>query len=360
MRVLIIRLSAIGDVLFTLPAYRALAAAYPGATIDWLVEDKAKSVLEGQGLAQVIVYPRRELSLSWRPSSWWRVARALARHARTLRATHYDVVLDFQSNLKSSLHFLLARGRRKIGYARGHGKEGHYLFAAETVEPRDQQQHRVAKALDLVSVLGCPPVPRPHLSLSEALRADAQARLQAHRDGGPLVIMHPGTSAFGVFKRWPAERYARVASELVLRAGAQVLVTFGPGEEALADSVLAHVAPEARERVTRATFLPSLLALAATIAGADLFIGSDSAPLVLASLVNTPSIALFGPKDPALYGPFAARVEVVRAGVPCSPCTRRQCPDVICMSEIEPAAVTGRALALLGARAPAIAHSRGS
>jgi lipopolysaccharide heptosyltransferase II len=360
MRVLIIRLSAIGDVLFTLPAYRALTAAYPHANIDWLVEDKAHSLLDGQGLARIIVYPRRELALSWRPSSWWRAARALMRHLRTLRATEYDVVLDFQSNLKSSFHASLACGRRKIGYSRGHGKEAHYLFAGELVQPRDGRQHRIAKALDLVSVLGCPPVPRPHLLLSEKLRADARARLRPHRDGGPLIIMHPGTSAFGIFKRWPAERYAQVASELVVRTGARVLVTFGPGEETLADAVLAQVSPSARERVARAPFMPSLLALAATIAQVDLFIGSDSAPLVLASLVNTPSIALFGPKDPDLYGPFAARSEVVRAGVPCSPCTRRQCPDVICMAEIEPASVTERALALLGIAAGTPAHSRGS
>jgi ADP-heptose:LPS heptosyltransferase len=296
-------------------------------------------------LSRLIIYPRRKLKLTLgAPLSIFRALSALLSHLWALRQERYDVVLDFQGNLKSGLHLLLARGCRKIGFAAGHGKEGNFLFARETVAPRAEARHRIEKSMELASVLGCSKVPPPHLILSDAEVTEARALLEEFRGARLLVIMHPGTSAFGAFKRWAPHKFAAVAGALVTEVGARVLVTWGPGEETLADSLVFKVPADLRAHVHRSPSLRSLLLLAAVIREADLFIGCDSAPLVLASLVDTPAIGLFGPKDPALYGPFSPLSDVVRSKVPCSPCTRRQCPDVICMEEISEETVISRAL----------------
>ena len=119
--ILVVRLSALGDVLFTLPAVQAVQRRFPNSRIDWVVEDRAASILDlVPGLGNRIVYPRRELSGALR--SVFGIPRAAAelfRHARRLRSCRYDVVLDFQGNLKSGVHRQFARGRRKARVCSG-------------------------------------------------------------------------------------------------------------------------------------------------------------------------------------------------------------------------------------------------
>ena len=145
--------------------------------------------------------------------------------------------------------------------------------------------------------------------------------------GRPLVIVHPGTSDFAAFKRWPTERYAELASRLVSERGASVLVTWGPGEEQLAR----RAAGGAVRMAPRLTHLQQLTAL---LSRADLFVGSDTGPMHMASALNVPVVALFGPKDPVQTGPYRSRSEVLTAPVSCRPCRRRRCADPRCMTEM--------------------------
>ena len=333
--ILVVRLSALGDVIFTLPVLSVLKALHPEARMTWVVEDKAATLLlDRSDLDRVVVYPRKEVNETLKtPLRWPRLASILWKHLQALRAERYDLVLDFQGNLKSGLHTLLSRGRRKRGFARGYVKECSHLFTREHVVPPEGEVHRIERAVSLVDpAFPSSRIPRPSLHLSPAcLEAAARAVEQVRPRPGPLMVMHPGTSSFGAFKRWAPEKFGRLAAQVEKARGLLTLLTWGPGERALVEAAAkasggaAFPSPPSR----------SLLELAAYIRLGTAWVSADSGPLHLANYLGLPCVALFGPKDPALYRPYFPPYRVVRTGVECSPCTKRKCDDPVCMKELE-------------------------
>ncbi len=354
-KILVIRLSAIGDVLFTLPTVGALIegrrrddAPPCAADVSWLVEDKAAAILTARrDLAEVIVYPRAKIRRHLKnPLLWPALIVLLARYVRRLRRERYDVVLDFQGNLKSGFHSLLVRGARTIGFARGHCKEAAHIFYGEKVVPPAHAVHRVEKAFSLAfGSVEKAEIPRPDLQIPDEILHSAGASIQEllASDKGPLVVMHPGTSVFGAFKRWPADRFGLLARRLHQAAGARTLITWGPGEKELAERATgssdgtALVAPATR----------SILDLAGLISHGTLFVAADSGPLHMANLLGLPCVALFGPKDPAVYKPYFEPIKVVCTNPHCGPCSVRRCDDPICMTEMSVDQVFEAAMTLL-------------
>ncbi|MGH0031794.1 MAG: glycosyltransferase family 9 protein, partial [Myxococcota bacterium] len=173
---------------------------------------------------------------------------------------------------------------------------------------------------------------RPRIVVPEAARAFARASLP---EAGRRVALHPGVSGFGAIKQWAPERFAALARVLHGERGATSLVTWGPGERELAESVVAAsgdaavLAPETR----------SLMDLAALYETCEVVVGGDTGPLHLAAALGIPVVGLYGPKDPAVYGPLDGRsgapATTVWKQVHCSPCRLRRCPNVICMPAIE-------------------------
>ncbi len=349
-RVLFIRLSALGDVVMTLPALSALRAARPELAVDWVVEDRCADLLRlVEGIDRLIVFPRQALA---RPGVG--AIRALGAHLSELRREGYAAAIDFQGNLKGALHLLRARARRRIGPDAASSREGAHWCANVRV-PLPPSCHRAERALALVRPLGTspeaglqdgvlPPALRPRFVVDGQADAEVAERLAARaRPDGPLVVLHPGTSAFGAFKRWPPENWAELARRLREQAGATLLVAHGPDEEPLARRV-------AEESGGAAAVWPpcrGLAGLAALHQRARLAIGSDSGPLLLASALGTRTVVLFGPKDPAVYASPFGGCAVVRQPVPCSPCSLRRCADPICMSRLEVAPVLEAALCAL-------------
>lgn len=319
------RLSALGDVVHALPALTALRTAYPRAYIGWAVEDRAASLLEGHPhIDRLHVVPRA----AWRkalkddPLS---VLRSLRRTLRGLRQERYEVSIDFQSNLRSSLLAWASGAPRRIGQPRPYAKEGSRALSTEAPPPVPREVHKIDRNLALLHALGLPAGPAPRPVLPEPPAAAALGEAFAAR-GGPRVIVHPGVSAFGALKAWREDRFADLARRL-LADGARVYFSYGgAAEEAVARSLVAQ-APGA-ELTPRTS---NLLELAALLRRADLVVGVDSGPLHLAAAVGAPVLGLYGPKHPGTYGPYWSPSEVVRAGLECSPCRHRRCPreDVV-------------------------------
>jgi lipopolysaccharide heptosyltransferase II len=332
--VLIVRLSALGDVLFAMPAVQALLDSGRAARVTWLVEDRAAPLLALlPGLHEVLVFPRRQ------PSRW-------PAHFARLLARRDDLVLDLQGTLKTRVQLLCLRARRTVGWDASVAREGAQRAYDTTVSPQGAR-HRVAQSLHLMAALGVP-VPhaaqRPRLALDQGARQRAAAALAGD---GPVVVLHPGTSAFGELKRWAPERFAELGDTLVARHGTRLVVTGGPGERELVEAV--------RRALRSPALLPQpsgLMDLAALLERAQLVVASDSLPLHLANALGTPVVGLYGPKEPAVTGPYFDRARVVRSGVACSPCTLRRCGDRICMEQLEVGAVADAASELLaeGAR----------
>jgi lipopolysaccharide heptosyltransferase I len=305
---LLMRLSAIGDVVNTLPAVSALREAFPRARIGFLVEDKARDVVLGHpDLDETLVFPKRRWEgRSLRPGTWSEVRDYLG----SLRAGRFQVLLDFQGNLKGALHAALSGIPTRIGFARGHCREASHLFTNVHVTPPSDRLLRAEKFLSLLGPLG---IASPKLvwKLPERARSRREVAQFLRRGGLPesgYAVLHPGTSERGAEKRWPAERFTELARRIERDLGLRVLVAWGPSELPTAQEIARA------SGATLALETSSLLDLAELLGRASLYVGADSGPLHLASAVACPSVALFGPKDPAIYAPANPKARVVRRG----------------------------------------------
>lgn len=335
-RILIVRLSALGDVVHVLPMLDALRRARPDAHIGWLVEEKAASLLAGHPqIDRLWVWPRGQLVALLRRGRLFAALGLLIGFVHELRAAGYGVVIDAHSNARSSLLGFCSGARRRIGLAHGYAREGAGWLYTERVVPAAARQLKVQRALDLLRPLGIDPRgARAVLGISEATREWARAQVVGH--GRPVVAIHPGVSGFGALKQWAPDRFAATALRLARERGAHCLVTWGPGERELAERVVA--ASDGAALLGPQT--GSILELAALYQHCDLVIGSDTGPLHLAAALGVPVVGLYGPKDPAIYAPWDARTgaaaAVVFKPVYCSPCNAHRCANgtVICMPAI--------------------------
>lgn len=331
--VLVVRLSALGDVLFALETVAALRRERPDVLIDFLVEDRFRSLLDGHPqLRRVLVYPRRH-HLAIAGSLW------------ALRRTRYDVVLDVHGILKSAMHVACVRAAHKVGPAAPASREGAARAYGLVVPMPDPIPHRADIGHRLLAAIGLSGQPVPPVL---ATPPPPPALLQG--TAAPRVFLHPGTSAFAAFKRWPSDRFAELARRLAQR-GLSVLVGFGPGERELAAPALA-AAPTVRAIDGAAL---GLLGMAGVMRECAVVVAADTGPLHLGAAVGARCVALFGPKDATRYGPRAhsgAAHEILCHDVPCRPCRRRTCVTPQCVLGITIDAAEAAVLRQLGMAAP--------
>lgn len=312
-RILFVRLSAVGDVINTLPALEALRQSFPEAHIGYLVEDRAYTVIEGHpSVDEVILYPRKRwVAMLRQPSQWltvWREFRALL---KTLREPRYDVALNYQSNLKGGLFAWLSRAHLRVGFSKNNSKENSYIFNHIQVSPEGGELiNRVEKFVALSAAIGADPANAAYRLPDRPERREAVRQWLDSEGLKDYAVIHPGTSDFGAQKRWLPERFAELAAGIKSELGLTPVITWGPGEKELAQGIVDHSDGAA----ILAMQTTHLLDLADITRNARLYIGCDSGPLHLASAVGAPSVALFGPKDPRTYAPWNPRSRVVQKG----------------------------------------------
>jgi ADP-heptose:LPS heptosyltransferase len=342
-RILVIRLGALGDVVRTLPAVALLRAQYPSAEITWLVEPGASGVLQGQSLVnEVMVFPRDRLERLLRGFRLAALVRECLRMARLLRAREFDLVLDFHGILKSGVLAWLSAAPLRVAYAPPVGREQGWRFSNQRAVLAPGKMSRFDRNEGLVHYLNGTPSAVSGASLELAPGAALRA---AERCLSPSAIIHPGTSPATPYKRYTVEGYAEVARSLRDRIGLPSLVAHGPGQAELEFAKRIVGASQGAASLAPAT--ASFAELAELLAGASLFIGSDSGPLHAASLVGTPVVQILGPTDPVENAPYSATPSrSVRVPVGCSPC-RRGCAEATCMRIIPSERITAAAQELL-------------
>lgn len=331
MRVLLVRTSALGDVVHALPVASALARHRPEVRLGWVVDEAFAPLLAGHGLvSELLVAPlRRARRRGERAAGLRDLFRFLAR----LRAFRADVALDLMGNHKGALLARLSGARRRLGWARADRRErSSALWINEPVS--GPAGHAVDRGLALVRALGLPDEPADF----------APERLACGRDRvprGDYVFVHPG-AAWGN-KRYPPEAWGRAAAGIAARTTIAVRIGAAPGEEALADAVVA-AAGGAAQRLDA----PTLGDLAGALRGARLVLAGDTGAVHLARALGRPVLALHGPTDPDLHGPYGAPAAALCVRLPCSFCHRRMDGAKPCLLAISPEAVAARALELLG------------
>ncbi len=331
-KILCIRLSALGDIVHCMSALTLLRKSRPAAQIFWIVEERNAGLLESHPyIDNIIPIPRIDWGEALKdPWQWAEVWPEIASFMLDLRKVKFDLSIDFQSSMKSSWIVAAAGAQERIGFAPPVSRELCHLVQNRLVTAPQNNCHRIERNLALLSPADIParysPPVLPCLPEHEKVAQNICSGMQR-----PLVVIHPGTSDFAQFKRWLPERYGKLALRLINLLNASVLVTFGPGEEALAHRVVAASKHEA----VLAPRLSHIQQLSGIMKQADLFVGSDTGPMHIASALDTPLIALFGPKEPAGTGPFNRASEVVTAdNIPCRPCEKRECSHPLCMEGI--------------------------
>jgi len=356
-RILIVRLSAMGDVVHTLPAAQALRQAFPRAMIGWLIEERWAELLCAPRT------PRRGPLSEERPLADWVHPVGLREWGRSLLtlptfekiarvwndvgSVKYDIAIDLQGAIRSAVLARWSGARVVYGAAEPRESAASLWYTRQVVATG---AHVIEQNLSIAEAVIHAKVEVPRVELPRHLESETQIDQRLKEAGvREFAILNPG-AGWGA-KRWPAERYGEVAKALG-RHGVRSVVNYGPGEEELA-----RVAETVSEgaAVTMTTSISELIALTRRT---KLFVGGDTGPLHLAAALKIPVVAIFGPTDPRRNGPFATRSVVLRNPASLTTHARNPKPDEA-MLEISVDAVVSASRSLLS-RSGVESHSEGA
>jgi heptosyltransferase-1 len=331
MRILIVKLGSIGDIVHTLPALAAIRKAMPQAEISWVVESRASEILRDNPLLDRLI--EVDTKALRRGLMSGETLRAPRQQLRQLRASAFDLALDFQGLLKSATIARLSGARRVLGFSRdGLREPASRILLSESI-PISKNSHVIRKNLALASgALGISipddpndfefPIATSSIHRAEALNASAES---------DYAILNPGGG--WPTKLWSAERFGRLADELWSHYGLHSLITHGPGEAELAWTVL-RSSQSGKARAVEVS-LKGFYELAKRT---QIYVGGDTGPTHLAIAAGAPIVGLFGPTEWWRNGSLrASDLCVERVDIDCrTDCHRRACSKWICMDiEVE-------------------------
>ena len=319
-RLLVVRLGSLGDLVHTLPAVSAIHGTFPGLEIDWLVDGVHQEFLGLVPLVTTIVTLTAPTPRGWLDA------------LRVLRSRQYDAALDFQGLVKSAALSRLSGAGRVIGFDRtGLREPAAAVFYRERV-PAAPGGHVIHKNLRLAAAVGT------HATTMEfpirAVESEALAAVQAD-DSSPFALLNPG--AAWPNKRWPPDRFGRLARWLHDQHGLRSIALWGPGEDPLARAIVNASSGAAVEAPQ--TRLTDLVALSRA---AKLVVSGDTGPTHIAAAVGTPVVAVFGPTDPLRNGPWDAGDRTLSRYTTCDCHYERRCRrsgDQWCLASIGEAEV---------------------
>jgi lipopolysaccharide heptosyltransferase I len=377
-RILLIKLSAVGDVVHTIPVLNKLRRRYPAAQLDWLVTPAIADLLRHHpAITSVIEFARHEWEAPWRLTPF----ASYARLAGKLRTTGYDLVVDMHGQFRTALLTLATGAPVRIGFDRPRAKvwdastrkfpaqtrkhawqgarEGSWLAYTHHIAVPTLDLHAVDRYLNVGPLLG---LDSSAADFSFPIPQEAILRIDALLDyygivKTKLLVMAPGT--IWETKQWRTEGFAEVARDFMQNGFAVTLI--GSNREREVCAAVAALAPGTINLAGETT----LSELAALIRCATICLTNDSGPMHLAVALNRPVVSIFGPTDPLWIGPYRRDGAVLKTELPCSPCYLRRLSRCMhnhdCMKQISAAAVIERMESILrnrpSDRAPAKAEA---
>jgi len=324
--ILIVKLSAIGDVIHALPVALVLKTRYPNSRITWIVEKPAYDLLtDNPYIDEIILFDKPKFK------SWTGLIKSAGELSRQLKSRKFDLAIDLQGLFKSAAIAWLSGAPKRLVYC--NARELSHLVS-ERVCGEYSNGHVVDRYLDVPRHLGCridkvefPIVFTPQdIAKTEAIAGHAGLDMRQN-----YIVLAPGTN--WATKCWPTTHFAELADAIYEQKIIPVVVG-GANDKRLFEDIAAKM----RIPPVNLTGQTSLKQLAYIIKKSKAFVGGDTGPMHLAAAVNTPVIALFGPTDPARNGPYGNQHRVISASVPCAGCWRRTC-DKSCMDKITPSGV---------------------
>ena len=325
MRILVVKLSSLGDILHVLPTVHELRAQL-GADIDWVVHPEFAALVRCfADVDNVLTFPRHH------------VLRNLTGAIRKLRSREYDLIVDLHGLLKSGLVARLARGHRRI--APSYAREGSAIFFRERAGSFNRTRHATEQAFDTLDYLGL-------------MHPAGQFRAALRPLEGPLNPAVPDfpagsrTIAFAPVSRWPskdwpAARYGELAALLLKRDPALRIIVVGGQADIPVGDAIAAAAAVGKDRLFNLCGRTSIAESFALLGRCDLLIANDTGPVHMAAAVGTRCLVLFGPTRPDWTGPYGEGHRIIMRDLPCQPCLKHRCPrgDHACLESITAAEV---------------------
>lgn len=320
MRVLVVKLSSLGDLFHVLPAVHCLKVGLK-AKIDWVVHPFYRDLVECFSDVDRVIPLARDV---------W--SGAMAGNLRALRADRYDLIVDFQGILKSALAARVARGSRRIGPS--FHREGSRLFYNAVAGRRDKNRHAIEENMDVVRHLGLPILP-PVFPVTFPM--------QLVGEPAPRVALIPFSRWSS--KNWPVASFIQAGRNLQEHADASIFLIGGSAESEACEAM----AREFKGRAVNLAGKLSLPQLGGLLQAMNLVISNDSGPMHMAASLETPILAMFGPTDPTRTGPRGNGHRVIAGNLHCQPCFSKRCKykDGSCLRTITPDMVTTIALEML-------------
>jgi heptosyltransferase I len=317
-RILIIKPSAIGDVVHTLPILNLLRKKFADSHITWLVTPQCAGLLEEHPLLdEVLLFERRRFGAGWRDP---KAVAGILHFARELRARNFDLVLDLQGLFRSGWMAWQTGAPIRVGFA--NAREFAWAFYTHRVPIETTEQHAIERYLTLIESVGCARGPVEfRFNTDEKVRGTVNAMLRGLER---FAVLLPGTN--WTTKRWPIEKFAAAAESIRGQFNLRIVTAGGPDDVALSKQIPADL------DLTGKTTLRELVAL---LERASLVIANDSGPMHIAAALGRPLVAPFGPTNPIRTGPYSRQESVIRFDIPCSPCYSRECSHQSCLRQLE-------------------------
>jgi lipopolysaccharide heptosyltransferase I len=365
-RILLIKPSALGDVVHTIPVLVKLRARYPRARIDWLITpENAEIVRCHPALSNVVLFARRDFSKRGRR---WRAFLSFFDLLKQIRRAKYDLVIDMHGQVRSAFFALVSGARVRIGFDRpikrtltvsaehdlknvpSHGwrgaREGSWIAYTHRIPIPTLDVHAIDRYLWVGELLGfddTPPNLTIYLSPETIRNVDRLLKEKAVSASQPLIVLVPGT--IWETKHWTIEGFAGVARQFLHDGYAVALAGTKRDEQRCRQ--IAAAAPGACDLSGKTTPAD----LAALIRRAEVTVTNDSGSMHVAASLGKPMVSVFGPTNPVHIGPYERPDSVVRVDLSCSPCNYRrlsQCPyDHACMKQVTSAMVVERVQKIL-------------
>ena len=365
-RILLIKPSALGDVVHTLPVLVKLRARYPRARIDWLITpENAEVVRYHPALSNVVLFARRDFSKRGRR---WRAFVSFFDLLKQIRSAKYELIIDMHGQVRSAFFALISGARVRIGFDRpvkrgltvsaehdlknipSHGwrgaREGSWIAYTHRIPIPTLDVHAIDRYLWVAPLLGLddnPPDLTIHLSPQATNKVNRLLEEQGVPVSKPLVVLVPGT--IWETKHWTIEGFAGVARQFLQDGFAVALA--GTTRDQQRCRQIAAAAPGTCDLSGKTTPAD----LAALIRRAEVAVTNDSGSMHVAASLGKPMVSVFGPTNPVHIGPYERPESVVRVDLPCSPCNYRrlsQCPfDHACMNQVTSAMVVERVRKIL-------------
>ena len=329
--ILVIKLSAIGDVVHSLPFLEVLKDRFPLSKIDWVVEEDAAHIVEGHSdVDQLIVFPRK----SWvkrfiRKGEYSNVRREVANFLNKLKRNEYDIIVDLQGLFKSGILAFIARGKRKI--ALNGGREASFVFINERVAIPNPNIHALERYLYIAKYLGATDFDwNGHVPVYNANKKYVKNYLLKEIENNKTLVAVNPMAKWGT-KLWGLDRFACLADRINEELGAVVIFTGSESDTKAIKTILSRMNTKALNLAGKS----NLKDLAYLYQKCDVVISTDTGPMHVAVAMSSPVvIGLFGPTSPLKTGPYGEKHRVIRADLECSPCFKKKCNDMSCMKKI--------------------------